>query len=518
MNIHKPFRNKTCFYRKDISSGAIGCTSSGFFSGPFSALILGLILAQIIATLHVHFSNIQLQNSLFALKGSGYLTVPNEMLSEKLHTLFPALMGGIFFTLTIGAGLSLLSTGVAWLWKGTFSGNGIFLGFILIIWSLLIFLINIKGLNVLPSCYFIFIPPLVFVTTARGIPKRKEVLPPGVFHVLPVILLALIWLTQIDSSMFINIRDSLLLSNRAGTAISNFYYRHSLYPAEALKSLDQKMIRTFHIKQNTKILNESLLRKKLERYDYLAIGREKAADLEIETMGGGLILRNRGKKVLTTSVKAIYYDTEGVLKNFSGIADRNRLFRTLIYFSLLFGFPLIIYLLFLYLLSALLNIIFGRKNSLNVASCICFCSALLLFFIFYSTGGQKIETGNLDFYLSSGNRKTRSEALKKIEAQRLDLTRYPHYVKLIDSPHITDRYWLARALAFSKGHETLDSLLRLVKDPQPLVVSKALKSLGRRGNRCMLSIIMQKLKASDHWYVQWHSYKAMKELGWRQAG
>ena len=516
--IFKSFHSKINPNQKNINHGAIDCTSGSFYSGPFPALILGLILAQIIATLHVYFSNIQLQNSLFALKGSKYLAVPNEIVSEQLHTFFPAFMGGIFFTFTIGAGLSLLSAGAAWLWKHTFSGHSVFLGFILVIWSFFIFLINIEGINILPSCYFIFIPPFVFITAAKGIAKQKKVLTKGLFHVLPVILLALLWFTQIDSNLFINIRDSLLLSNRAGTAISNFYYKYALYPAEALKSLDQKMIRTFNISQDSDPLDESLLRQKLERNDYLAIGREKAADLELEKRGEELILHNRGKKILTTSIRTIYHDTEKVLRDFSRKAYRQRFFRSFTYFSFLIGFPLTIYLLVLYLLSNLLSVVFGRKNSLNIASCICFCLALLFFFIFYSTAEKKVKAGNLDFYLSSGNWKTRAEALQKIETQRLDLARYPHYVKLIKSPFITDRYWLARALAFSKGDETLDSLLSLVEDPQPLVVSKALSSLGRRGNSRVLSIIIQKLKTSDHWYVQWHSYKAMKELGWRQVG
>ncbi len=63
-------------------------------------------------------------------------------------------------------------------------------------------------------------------------------------HLIPIPLLALLWFTQFDSAMFLDLRDNLLLSNLLGRKFSDFYYNYTLYPAEAFKSLDQKMIKT----------------------------------------------------------------------------------------------------------------------------------------------------------------------------------------------------------------------------------------------------------------------------------
>jgi len=84
------------------------------------------------------------------------------------------------------------------------------------------------------------------------------------------------------------------------------------------------------------------------------------------------------------------------------------------------------------------------------------------------------------------------------------------------SPHIAERYWLARALGVSRQSETYDDLIAFLDDPSPNVVSMAFYALGKRGDRRAIKEIMTRIEASDNWYNQWYAYKALRKLGWKQ--
>ena len=64
--------------------------------------------------------------------------------------------------------------------------------------------------------------------------------------------------------------------------------------------------------------------------------------------------------------------------------------------------------------------------------------------------------------LESENARERIAALKKILDKRTEISGYRAYEKLLRSPHIADRYWLTKALAFSHNPETLKDLLALL--------------------------------------------------------
>ena len=80
---------------------------------PFVSLLIGLALAQILATVQVYLSNTALYDSLMAIKAAGYLTIPNSHVIGQLRKAAPAFWGGLFFTFSIGAGISFLSLALA---------------------------------------------------------------------------------------------------------------------------------------------------------------------------------------------------------------------------------------------------------------------------------------------------------------------------------------------------------------------------------------------------------------------
>jgi len=108
--------------------------------------------------------------------------------------------------------------------------------------------------------------------------------------------------------------------------------------------------------------------------------------------------------------------------------------------------------------------------------------------------------------------------LKLIEKQGMEVSDFKAYRSMLASPHIAVRYWLARSLGVSRKPETYEDLLGLLDDPHPNVVSMAFYALGRRGNTRAISIILDNIDTSDHWYSQWYAYRALRRLGWKQTG
>jgi hypothetical protein len=111
----------------------------------------------------------------------------------------------------------------------------------------------------------------------------------------------------------------------------------------------------------------------------------------------------------------------------------------------------------------------------------------------------------------------RVAALRTICGRRMEIADFQAYQKMLSSPRIPERYWLARTLGASRRSETYDDLLFLVNDPHPNVVCMAFYSLGQRGKRSAIPQILDRIRTSDHWYEQWYAYRALRRLGWRQT-
>ena len=199
-------------------------------------------LAQAIATLQVYASNHRLFNQMAAVAAAGFLPVPNPGIIPRLLEVETAFWGGLLFTLSTGAGLALASVTVAWLWPRGSSRRRAAALMAFGLQAAALLLMNSGGFDLWVSLYFILIPPPVFWMTLRFCERTdrrpdRQIL---AWRALPLAAIALAWSAQYDSHLFIDLRDHLLMSSPAGREVSAFYYRYTLYPAEAFKSLDQR--------------------------------------------------------------------------------------------------------------------------------------------------------------------------------------------------------------------------------------------------------------------------------------
>jgi hypothetical protein len=488
---------------------------------PFAALLLGMILTQVLATVQVYLSNTDLYNSMISIKDAGYLTIPNKNVMGSLKSLGPAFCGGLFFTFTIGAGISSISLALAWVWGRLFSRERYLLYYYLSLWLLCLIALNFRGFKPFVTLYLLLIPPAVFAATTRSLShlNKQRRRPNEIIHITPVIVLALFLSWQMDSRMFTDFRDIFLLSNPVGSKINNFYYKYTLYPAEVFKSLDQKMLKTCRIENKGKTASTHTLEQILISYDYIPIKSNSDVDLKVASADDDFIFENRGGPILRISSKKFFVNPDKILKEFAKKSDAHSFFRWFTFLSLKYGFglPIAVYVIGHGLIAIVLSVFFKIKTSSVIASGICFALCLILFFSFHLNRSPDVSIKNLPNALASDRWQKRVAALKIIDEKGLEISSFQAYPKLLASTYIPERYWLMRTLANSRSSSTYRDILKFFDDPHPNVLTMAFYALGQRGNRQAISEIINKIETSNDWYGQWYAYKALRSLGWRQT-
>ena len=450
---------------------------------------------------------------------AGYLTVPNQHILPTLKMFSPAFHGGLFFSLSIGVGISLTSLACAWVWKylcGLKKGClYLFLG----LWLLSIATLNRYGLVLMPSLYVILIPAVVATLFLMLSPDNQT---QGarlalLLHFLAISVLALLWSTQMNSSMYLNIRDNLLLSNTPGIRFNNFYYHYTLYPAEVFRNLNQKLIKTYHLSKMSNLPVQNRLERRLNSHDYLPISEKGKADVEIAVVKDRIRLTGSRQVVIETSLDIFFENTRNTLQDLSRSNDAYIHFRGVTSLSLLVGFPLMLYWMFNGLLFHIFSCFLGRQTSVIAGMAVCVLLAALLFFLMPIQKKEVHTHIRLAEMLASDNWKETVTALKYINTNKLDLHPFYRTTVLSQHPSIPVRYWLAKGLSVSKHPGDEAHLITLMQDPHPNVACQALYSIGKRKFRRLRARLLETIAVSGHWYVQLYTYNALRKLGWKQT-
>jgi hypothetical protein len=485
-----------------------------------AVLFIGLLSAQIVATVHVYMSNRDLLRTTEVLIRNGYLAVPNIHVAERLDALITAMAGGLFFTLSIGAGLSLTTLACAWLWRRVLRSRRRDAILYLAIWILALFLINGNGLNVAASSYFIVVPLVTWIAAVKLLPPSTTLVSSSCV-ILPVsaaVIIALLWSLVLDRQLFVNIRDYLLLPNPVGRSITDAYYAYTLFPAEAFKSLRQKQIRTCVLEVSLDRPNREKLDQTFRNHDYLPLPSGSPADLTIgqDSTAVNFSLKVSGDPVLTVPVDEIFGDPQQALAAFSDKRDRNRVFRKLTLVCLLIGFPLMLYGIMFSLLSMIPNLFLTTIQSNVIAAVGCVLVGAILLMPVYRGHSASVVSADAIDALASPSTDTRIAGLRRICEDRKTIAFDARWQALEKSPSIAERYWLARSLAYAEGPEIRGMLQRLADDPTPIVACQALWAMGERHNRSSVAWIIDRINTDSHWYVQMYAYRALRSLRWVQ--
>ncbi len=486
---------------------------------PVVEMLAAMAVAQAVAAIQVHLSNRALLATVQAAAAAGYLPVPNRRLWPELAGLESAFHGGVFFTLSAGAGLGLLAALAG-------ASSAVFrlrLAPMLVAWAGLLLFMNAEGFAPFATLYALLVPPVAFGLGRRGFREGdkaawNEVL---LTRLLPIALLALAWFSQNDREIFTAIRDRLLLSNPVGEAVHDYYYRWTLYPAEAFKSPAQKQLRTVWLRSDPAAGDSAAVAAALAGCDVLPLAGAAGAQFEAEAAGGVLRFGRPGGGLLAqTTIAAFLAAPEAFLQEAFQAADRQAPFRRFVFAAFLLGFPTTLYLVafgFARLQAAVFLPLGGRAAG-AFAALLCFALAVWLFAFFVREGrdpeappaGQAAE--RLSPPVPQG-----AQALRALLARGRDLTAIPGWEKLAHSPDPRVRGLLARGLAVSPSPSAAPVLERLLADPQLHVRTAAIEALARRGGRFSRERLPAVLEHSPFWYEQFYAYRALRSLGWKQA-
>jgi hypothetical protein len=294
---------------------------------PAGELLLGMGLAQALASLQVHLSNLRLLSEMAAVAAAGFQPVPNLHVMPLLAGMAAAFGGGVYFTLSVGAGLSILTAAAGALAADGSSRRGRTLAAAALLWIAALSAINANGFNLWASLYIVVIPPPVFALAWGCLHREQPAWKPLLLtRVLPVALLALGWSTQYDPHLFTDLRDHLLISNPAGERVNSFYYRYTLYPAEAFKSRRQKQLNAVRIAAGPDDSHRMPVAQALIRNDWLPVAAAAALVIVIDAEEGRLRFSENGRQLADASIERFLAGPRAVLDQVSDLSDRWGLF------------------------------------------------------------------------------------------------------------------------------------------------------------------------------------------------
>ncbi len=480
-------------------------------------LLFGLGLCQVLFTALVYVSNHRLYAELAGMKAAGYLVVPNELVMPSLVQFMPAFCGALFFTLTIGAGLTLAAFFAAWVHKRLFPGSRVYPAVLVAAWLALLITCNLQGWNLPATIVFLLVPPAVFAAARTWMPPAQ--IGDGrvrAAHIIVVAIAAVAWIPCLQQDVFISIRDYILLSNPAGKQVNAFYYSYTLYPANMIQPLANQLIKPCRIKNAASPARYRQIAERLIAYDYLPIAEDAPCGITIRSENNRLQFAADKSVLLQTGLQNFLSDPGQTLKTVSVLADTNRFFRRAILYSLIAAFPLGLYILVHAGLCILLVFVRSAAGRGICAAVICLGLAAAVLIPLYAENFQSNKPSQIQTALHSESWHKQRDALKMLAAEDRGPGADNIGPELVKSPHVPVRYWLARALGNSKSANNRDLLKTLTADPSPNVVCMAYAGLGRLGGKQTVDFIKNRIQAIPHWYVQQYAYNAMRRLGWKQ--
>lgn len=485
---------------------------------PVIAIIVGLLASQTIAFFQVYLSNLDLKHSLSVLDAHGYFILPGPLVANQLDDILPAFAGGLFFALSIGAGLTVFAFGAAFCWDRFFHRHKAYAVVAVAVWCLPLIAVNLKGIQPFASLYVLIVPviPIWSALKGRSISRKGERTMDPWVHIAVILLLAALWALQWQPSLFLDIRDRLLLSNRLGVLFNDAYYRYTLFPAQVFKALHQKTLKTCRLDGFQEANKEKAVERQLRQYDYLRITGNDPADLTIVSKGNRLVLHDHDGPVLNLPYDRFIANIYGALLSFSDGSDRQGFFRQMSFYGLLFGFPLLLYIFAYTFFFMVLSRFLSRYYAGFLSAGLCLLAGFLLLVAFQSGKSAPANKAAVREHLASDRWQQQVSALKAAAEYGDDIDFADLYQKLAASSRIPVRYWLARTLAVSKKTGTAEILEALLDDPSANVSCMAFRALGKRGSKTHIAQILGRIEETDHWYIQWYAYRALKALGWKQ--
>jgi hypothetical protein len=229
-----------------------------------------------------------------------------------------------------------------------------------------------------------------------------------------------------------------------------------------------------------------------------------------------LELNHGGKTIIQTTLGAFFSHPQQVLRDFSTKTDRHGPFRQATIVFLVIGFPVLLYITVFAFIHFVTGFLVPPSRSFMITAVICFVIGLGLLAPLVLGRSKTVPPDQVREALDASSWQQRVSGLRTVVDDKQEIGQFPAYRQMLTSPHLPERYWVAKALGVSRQPETFHALETLLDDPHPNVVSMAFHALSQRGNKQIVSRILKRIATSSHWYNQWYAYRTLRALGWRQ--
>ncbi len=481
---------------------------------PFSRpMLAGLISFQIIATLHVYMDTRSLRIKALSVQNAGYITTPSGVVLDQLLSIVNAFKGALLLMLSTGVGLGFLSILCYWVWYRFFRLKLWFRFIPLALWIGFNIGAYLLGSSLAALIYFLAIPIVVWGVCClepKGLLKNCA---SSVwrFHLPLLLIMTFVVTLQLNNGAFLQIRDRFLLSNPPGRAISNFYYRYCLYSAEVLKPDSLKTIKSFRFSNDPPDSIKQRLTNILSVYDYYYLDSDVTHDLQLSVESDSLEFFKQDQLIFAVSLEQFIQDPDPWLAEYSEKTDENWLLRESAYLFLITSTPLLLYLVLFQVIRLMFSLLSGDQLPGYLTKTVFTISIILIFWHFYSDDRSDFRANQLVTRLQSKHSAERIQALKTIIRYKLNLDDYRNGRLRLSAENLAEQYWLVKASHFSKKRKTKHHLVDLLKHKEPIIICQALSALGKRPEKSVTFYINKVLQTTDHWYVQWYAYQALKK-------
>jgi hypothetical protein len=336
-------------------------------------------------------------------------------------------------------------------------------------------------------------------------------------HILVLALLAAAWrAVPAGMDFYKAVRDHVLLSNKLGEAVTQFYYRYSPYPTEACKPLFKKQLKTCRIDAAPEAGGLDRIQSTLIQYDYLPIDTDVSPDIVLLVSGNKIDFEIRGRRLLGVDTIDFLKTPDVFLYRLSGRCDRQEFTRRLLAVSIKYGLPVVLYICMFVFINGAFGRFFRGRMGFAAPAAGCLAIGLGAMVAFKLLAPASVPMPHLKEALQSDIPGLRVAALRTISARGLDPYDYATGAFNEHLSYIPERLWWVKSLCNSKHRDARGELLRFLDDPQPIVSCMAYDALGRKGDRSAVLPILERIKTSRHWYVQGYAYQALRSLEWKQ--
>jgi len=289
---------------------------------------------------------------------------------------------------------------------------------------------------------------------------------------------------------FTRLRDQWLLPTPVGSLVNDFYYRWTLYPAEALKPLAARSQPTVQVTPEVPRPLRDAFCAQAREIGPLCVDTPEAADLAAVPEGEGPALALGAARIPWPRARA---SQRGAWRDFSEATDSRSALRHATRTALFFGCPLALCWAFSSLAASAGGLFGLGRRGLLAAHVV----AALLAASLFSAG------------LAEPSLEAERAALTDPSPDPAAIRRYA----ASDDP--VARFYAVRA-AGRAGREQQDLLVDALSDPVINVRYAAAEALGLTGGDRAVEALREVLGSPEAWYVKERAYSGLWRLGWRQ--